>query len=324
MFLVVASLSFAADCASLRAAQKQTYGFSPRLLTEEQRNKKSDEMDKFWQMAKADPSSASSCLEQLLREQRSDGFFQFDGAMLLREVGKEDHLSSVREAVENASLADVQPASYIRMALDLSRHGQDISRIATNYLEAADVTTYLPEHGAYRLGREEGSILLFGGLPADEVDRLLVPELNSQTGYVRNTAAQILSVNMTEASFKALARLGTMRTFSENARKSVNSVLTRKKVKLLGPAKYTREAMLAKLKKLPDMDPQDSDPEENRALDNSLLATLTPQDLPALQEARRRMIEGVSNESVEGYLEMSRLLLGLINHLDLYKQYRHS
>lgn len=34
------------------------------------------------------------------------------------------------------------------------------------------------------------------------------------------------------------------------------------------------------------------------------------------------MIPGVSNESVEGYAEISRVLLNLINVLDLDKDYR--
>jgi hypothetical protein len=65
------------------------------------------------------------------------------------------------------------------------------------------------------------------------------------------------------------------------------------------------------------------DEAENKALDDSIYATLTPDDVAALREGRRRMIVGVSNESVEGYEEMSRVLLNLINVLDLYPSYRH-
>jgi hypothetical protein len=64
------------------------------------------------------------------------------------------------------------------------------------------------------------------------------------------------------------------------------------------------------------------DEAENKALDNSIYATLTPDDVAALRAGRRRMIVGVSNESVEGYEEMSRILLNLINVLDLYPKHR--
>jgi hypothetical protein len=73
--------------------------------------------------------------------------------------------------------------------------------------------------------------------------------------------------------------------------------------------------------RFPEIDP-DINQAEDEALDNSIYATFTKIDLSALQEGRRRMIEGVSNESVEGYLEVSRILLNLINVLDLYTEWR--
>ena len=92
----------------------------------------------------------------------------------------------------------------------------------------------------------------------------------------------------------------------------------------VGPPKYTREQMLAKVTKFPEMDMDASaNPEaENKALDNSVYATFRVDDVEALRESRRRLITGVSNESVEGYVEMSRVLLHLINKLNLYAEYR--
>lgn len=109
--------------------------------------------------------------------------------------------------------------------------------------------------------------------------------------------------------------------FSKEARTSVAYVATRHRVDVTKPAKYTRQQMLNKLARLPEMDPV-SDEAEDKALDNSIYATFSDADVGALREGRRKMIVGVSNESVEGYQEMSRILLNLINVLDLYPQYR--
>ena len=92
-------------------------------------------------------------------------------------------------------------------------------------------------------------------------------------------------------------------------------------VRVTRPSKYTREQMLEKVGRFPEIDP-DINQAEDEALDNSIYATFTKDDLSALQEGRRRMITGVSNESVDGYLEISRIMLNLINVLDLYKNFR--
>jgi len=131
----------------------------------------------------------------------------------------------------------------------------------------------------------------------------------------------VLSRNLTEESFKALASLGAMETFSKEGRESVTFITTRRNVDVVRPSKYTRQQMLEKLARLPNMD-SDIDEVENKALDDSIYATFTAADLNALREGRRRMITGVSNESVEGYEEISRILLNLINVLDVYRQYR--
>jgi hypothetical protein len=70
------------------------------------------------------------------------------------------------------------------------------------------------------------------------------------------------------------------------------------------------------------MDPAEESQREDKAPDNSVYATFTPADVETLRESRRKFITGVSNEAVEGYAEMSRVLLHFINKLPLYAEYR--
>src|SRR5271156_1068205 len=72
----------------------------------------------------------------------------------------------------------------------------------------------------------------------------------------------------------------SLEKFSKEAQDSVRFVITRRTVEVSKPAKYTRQQMLAKLARLPDMDGE-IDEAENKALDNSIYATLAPDDLPA-------------------------------------------
>lgn len=310
-------------CAALERAKARTYGFHPPTLTKEQRQQKSKQMDDFWNLAGKSGQPAIACLREMIAAEKTDTFFLFDGASLLASLDKSGASDpAILDGLVRTDMKDVTSDGYIGLCLRLSRRNVDIGAAAGKYLHAPNVTVYLPQHGAYKLDRISGAILLYGSSEPALVDKYLIPELSSPDREVRNTAAIILSQNLTEDSLKALSSLRAMENFSKEAQESVRFVTTRHAVEASKPAKYTREQMLNKLARLPEMD-GNIDEAENKALDNSIYATLTPDDVAALREGRRHMIGGVSNESVEGYEEVSRVLFNLINVLNLYPQYRH-
>jgi hypothetical protein len=269
------------------------------------------------------------CLRTLVETEQADKFFLFDGASLLASL---DHSSGSNQAILKAlaqtNLQDVQPDAFISLALRLSKQDVDISSAADNYLHAPKVATYLARHGGYKLDRLQGAILLYGSMPPALVDKSLSQEVQSSNEDARNTAAIVWSMNLTEASFKGLAALGDMKTFSNDARQSAQYVLKAQTVPLTKPSKYARTQVLAKIAKMPDFDPSEfsggfADIEaEIRAFHDSIYATLTPADVVTLLAARRRSIRGVSDESVDEYSELSAVLLNLVNVLDLYPNYR--
>lgn len=323
ILLFFAATSLAQDrCAAINQAEAKTYGFHPATLSKEARAQKSSQMDEFWNLVESGGQPALACVRQLMTRETADTYFLFDGASLLSKLDKSGASDqAILDGLTRSDLKDVAPDAYIHLCLQLSKRDVDIGKAASNYLHADRVTVYLPAHGAYKLGRTEGAVLLFGSLRSSLVDKYLIPELSSTDQEVRDTSALVLSQNLTEESYKALTSLGEMKGFSEESRQAVTYIKTRQHVEVTKPSKYTRQQMLDKLARLPDMDP-DIDEAEDKALDNSVYATLTADDLDALREGRRRMIVGVSNESVEGYQEISRVLLNLINVLDLYPQYR--
>jgi hypothetical protein len=309
------------QCAALARAKARTYGFHPATLTKEERQQKSKEMDEFWNLAEKSGQAGLACLREMVAAETTDTFFLFDGASLLANFDKSGASDrAILDGLVRTDMQDVASDGYIELCLRLSQRGIDIGAAAAKYLHAANVTVYLPQHGAYKLDRIRGATLLYGSSEPALTDKYLIPELSSTDEEVRSTAAIILSQNLTEDSLKALNSLGAMEKFSKEAQDSVRFVTTRRAVEVSKPAKYSRRQMLAKLARLPEMD--EIDEAENKALDNSIYATFTPDDTAALREGRRRMIVGVSNESVEGYEEFSRILLNLINVLDLYPRYR--
>jgi hypothetical protein len=186
-------------------------------------------------------------------------------------------------------------------------------------MNAKNVTATLLVHGGYRLDRMAGAILLYGRMPPDMVDKYLAAEVASSTGESRDTAAVVWSLNMTEASFRGLAALGDMSGFSIGAREQVRRVRQYVPLSVTRPPKYTREQILEKIAKWPDF--ADA-PGDGAALDNAFYATLMDSDLSTVRDARRRLITGVSDEAIEAYGEVSRMLMNLINALDAYKEYR--
>ncbi|MCI0351240.1 MAG: hypothetical protein L0Z53_17590 [Acidobacteriales bacterium] len=317
-----ASLSAQPDpCIAIKAAKKSTYGFQPRNLSTKQQEAKNKQLDTFWNLANSHGAQGLECVAALLQAETSDTYFLFDAASLLAHFdrsGKRDQ--AVLDGLSRTDLRDLDMDGYIAVALQLSRHGADIGTIARKYLHEPKVTTYLARHGGYELNRVRGAILLYGSMQPALVDQLLAQEIASTGTEARETAAMVWSLNMTEASFKGLASLD-LHSLSEGARKWIEPVRRYRAVTPTVPAKYTREQMLQKLARFPELG-HDIDDEENRALDNSVYANFTAADFDAVREGRRKLIRSVSNESVDAYMEMSRVLLNLINKLDAYSQYR--
>jgi hypothetical protein len=316
-----ASLLAQDPCATIQAAKQKTYGFHPDKLSKPEREQKSKQMDAFWNLVKQQGPEGLSCVRGLIDTEKEDKYFLFDAASILAafdQTGSSDKF--ILEGLLGTDLQDVDAAGYISLALQLSHRNVDIGPAANKYLHAPHVTTYLSRHGGYELDRVRGAILLYGSMSPAMVDKYLDGEMQNPDPEVRNTAAIMLSLNMTEASFKTIASLGTGEELG-TAREQVMSVRTYQTVPVTRPSKYTREQMLQKVARFPEIDP-DINEAEDKALDNSVYATFTAADVGVLQEGRRRMIRGVSNESVEGYAEISRVLLNLINVLDLDKDDR--
>jgi hypothetical protein len=329
--LLSASHSFAqpATCGDVAAAKSRSYGFRPSQVTAAERTRKSGEMDGFWTFIKGMGPDGIGCLRTLVETEKADKFFLFDGASLLASL---DHSSGSNQAILRAlaqtNLQDVQPDAFINLALRLAKQDVDISSAADNYLHAPKVATYLARHGGYKLDRLQGAILLYGSMPPALIDKSLSQEVQSSNEDARNTAAIVWSMNLTEETFKGLAALGDMKTFSSAARQSVQYVLKAQTVPVTKPSKYSRTQVLARIEKLPDFDPNEvtgglsATEADIRAFHNSIYATLTPADVVTLLDVRKRSIRGVSDESVEEYSELSGVLLNLVNVLDLYPDYR--
>ena len=61
---------------------------------------------------------------------------------------------------------------------------------------------------------------------------------------------------------------------------------------------------------------------DHTAFQTSAIATLKPEDFATIREARRKSLYDVSDESLAEYLAYTQIMIGMLNHLDLFKEYR--
>ena len=332
LLLVAAAAAQQQGCAELQALKKETYGFHPTKLTEQQQTAKERQMDRFWKLAESEGRRGAACLRQMLKSESGDSFFLFDGATLLLHLDdSQPSLAAVSDAAGRSDLGEINAAGYVELVLELAQHGVDTAALAEKYMTYPDVDGYVAEH-SLALDRATGAIFLYGSMPPERADKNLVPLLDAKEAGIRGTAALLLALNMTRESYRALAGLPDFDSLPEHARKQVVAALAYHAPSEKSIPAYSREQVLARLRSLPRTSEQleaelrKDSPVVGIANDEpfarSAIATLSAADLETVREARRAALLSVSEETLYEYAAYTRVILGVINRLDLYKEYR--
>ena len=330
------------ECADLRAAKQQTFGFRPSQMEPQAQKTAAADMDRFWGLVKSEGDQGVSCLRDMLLGEQSDLFFVFDGSVLLISLDQSRaSLDAVSQALPRTDLKEIDPAGYVRFLLRLSRLNVDIGPFAEKYLTYPKVDAYVPEH-SMKLDRFAGGALLYGSMEPALADKYLIAALDAKERYTRSTAAQLLAISSSEDALRALrSHQAVLKALSRDERANVEPALKYSAVELPSAPKLTRERVLRRFKRIDEdthpsgeiklsiqASPSSVEPEDppyvagDRDFILSAIATLTADDLPMLRQARRNVIRGLSDESLDEYAAMNEILLGVINHLDLYKDLR--
>jgi hypothetical protein len=331
--LLVASAPAEGDqCSELQALKHQAYGFRPTKLTQQQQTERSQQIDRFWNIAQAERERGATCLRSMLKAESVDRFFLFDGASLLFHLDPSPaSLEVVSDAVSRSDLGEINPAAYVELALELAQHGVDTGGLAEKYMQYPQVDSVVPEH-ALPLDRATGAIFLYGSMPDERADKYVTPLLGSSNKDVRAAAALMLALNMTRESYRALAELPEIDDLPEQVRKQVVAALAYHAPSGRSVPTYSREQVLARLRALPRT-PEAVEKElrkekpvlgiaDDEPFIRSAIATLTATDLDVVREARRVSLMSVSDESLYEYAAYTKVILGVINRLDLYREYR--
>jgi len=332
LLLVAAAAAQQPGCAELQALKKTTYGFRPSKLSELQQTAKGKQIDRFRKLAESQGARGVRCLREMLKSESKDSFFLFDGASLLLHLDDSPpSLAVVSEAVGRSDLGEINTAGYVELVLELAQHGVDTGALAEKYMRYPQVDGDIPER-SLRVDRATGAIFLYGSMSAERADKDLAPLLAAKEMDVRGTAALALALNMTLESYRALAGLPGIDNLPEYVQKEVVEALAYHAPDGNVIPTYSREQVLVRLHTLPRTAEQmaaelkKENPVVGIADDEpfirSAIAVLTAADLDAVREARRAALLSVSDESLYEYAAYTRVTLGVINRLDLYKEYR--
>ncbi len=330
--LVSGGLAQNDPCAQLQLLKKEVYGFRAASLNQQQQAEKEKQVDRFWSAARAQGPRGVSCVREMLQAERRDAFFLFDASTLLLHLDDSPKsLEVIQGAASRADLAEINPAGYVELVLELAREGVDTSALAAKYMEYPNVDGFVPEH-SLPLDRATGAIFLYGSVRAEQADKNLIPLLQSKEKYVHDTVVLQLALNMTRESYRALAGLPGIDNLPDFARKQVIAAMAYHAPAGKALPTYSREQVLARLRRIPRT-PEDVEAEfkkdnpvlgiaDDEPFIRSAIVTLGAADLDSVRQVRRVSLMTVSDEALYEYAAYTRIILGVINRLDLYKEFR--
>jgi len=349
-----------ATCDSLRAAKSKVYGFRPAQLNESQIDAKGKEIEAFWNQVKSAGADGVACVRSMLQAESTDHFFQFDAASFLYQADRSpETLLLVRDSIAQADFQETDPANYLSLALSLSQQGVDIGTLAARLLRYPNAVIRVPEQGL-ELDSDSAALFLYGSMKPAAATNALVPELQAPESFVRAGAAHLLAEQLTEESFRALSRWDGLPKIEEEFRRNdITAVMKyqRPNESDFAHPKFTREQVLQTIAALPHSSAEftevmgrkgaefDKRMHDTKATQeqisaaiaegepiygianhtsfmNSAVATLQPGDFELLRTARRKALFNVSDQSLEEYLAFTQVMIGLMNRLDLYKEFR--
>lgn len=317
------------SCATLQAAERETYGFDPFALSEAQRTAKTQEVQQFWSEAKGMGAPAAPCLRQMLASDPQDSYFLYSGSSLLLSLDTSaESLSAISTALGNSDPGRVDATGYIGLLIQLARRNVDVGPLAAkyvNYMSLHDVES-APGEASDKLINV--AVLVYGSMQPDLAATYLEGLLKYGEANARPAAVFALALNLTEPAFRELRAGVSLAGLSDDDRKVVLSVLTYAPMTAAPHTPFNRDQVLKRLDAVTRGDFAHIDPQYppyvsgDQAFAVSAGAQLLPADLPRLVEARRMSIHGVTDDSLDEYLALTKTILEVINRYDLYKKLR--
>ncbi|HEV2883321.1 MAG TPA: hypothetical protein VGW36_00595 [Pyrinomonadaceae bacterium] len=302
-----------AECDGFRQVIKQTYDFKPQLLNDSGRKAKSAELDDVWNHVKRN-RSLLPCLRKALEEDKTDSFFNVDGANLLVELdpSRASKEMQVRKFA-SANLDGVDLQYWVRTLARRGVEGFDVSEAGAAWLSYPKASYTVMEHGNFPVGPFVGAVCIFGSMDEDKATPVL-QRIASQPGHPnREDAVLILMSQATPASFRAMKEVNTA-GMSAKLRKVLLETLEHPKLlQPRNPPHLTRQENLRAFQGIIDGDRSAFRALVLKAPDGEVdaVATLKPEDIPLVRRTRRAAISRCNQHAMSEYGSFTQILWAL-------------
>lgn len=344
-------------CDTLQQLQSHSYDFKLSALEDKaSRDLVIAGIDKFWSAAKQRKSDAPDCLRNMIATSNNSFFIVNAGKLLLSLDTSRASFEVLERSMERVDPNEAQVSGYALLLLVLSQRGFDVGKPTLRYMGLQDGSFTSWGH-FYTFNRSMTSAFLFAIMPPATAERYLRQAIASADTQVVQLALGLLLQQGTEQSFQLLDSLRKSQAIPASMieRLTLQPLSTTLKEGLAQPQLLTRTEILSLLQQIPRYGyspilyeaSKRKKPEPDSTIDSTksdftkallrvsfygfagtgerwinAAATLLPEDIPALYDARRRSITNFSDEAHGEYEALTGLIYTVIVRHNLYAQYR--
>jgi hypothetical protein len=163
-----------------RATVSKLYAFEPHKLSEREMNSKSNELDRFWDIVKAEPATYLPRLRQLLSETSHPDFFYYDASKLLLSLSESSADQALAALViGRADLRGIQHTDYLKTIHRLASNGHNTKEAAFRILAYPEFKAFIPQH-ALTLGQNYSLIYALFQMDENEFIGELIRRLDTE------------------------------------------------------------------------------------------------------------------------------------------------
>ena len=322
--ILCSTIAYSEDqCAEFRAMVGSTYNFKPSKLDKTEKEAKSKAMDKMWNAVEAKPKELLPCLRGTLEDPKADSWFRFDGSSLLVKLDPSPASKAIQvRSFLDVDLDDADLRTWVQTLSRRAAEGFDVSEAAVHWLNYPKATYYLPEHGAYEVGPENGALFILGSMDESKALPILLKIISDQNNKHREFALWMMTKLATPEALQALKKVD-LKTVSERARKNIQTILT--KPELISPRetapKVTREEYLKAFENAANGNWQTFDDLVEKVSDGErdAIVVLKTEDLPLLRKVRRLRLSYCNQHAIEYYDDFTGIILTLVWKPELVK-----
>jgi hypothetical protein len=301
-------------CAEFNALVAKTYTFKSVQEPGLDPAQIEKNVDQFWNTVKSKKQVYLPCLRKAVEDPKSNPFFRYDGSNLLVEIDPSLASKSLQATVFMASDMDMMSASrWVTVLSYRGYDGIDTSKAAERWIGDHNNHYIFAEADNFRVGQYEGALFLYGSMEARMAVPSLIKVMRTPGNEGREAALAILATMGTQQAFDALKAVNP-KEFSPDAQANLKAFLARKPP--LTPRKKPQRRRNDYLSVLQEVlkgrfGRYEATVELQEHGEADLISVMKPDDLPLLRKARRLVITGCSQDAIERYNSLTRVILSM-------------